>query len=60
MTKTKTPRVRLKKKIPTFKSEKGAEVFVDTADLTEYDLSGGQLVRFAFERKTARVKGPNR
>lgn len=43
------------KKIPTFKSDKEAEVFVDTADITEYDLSGIKPVRFEFEKKEARV-----
>ena len=45
----------MEKKIPTFKSDKEAETFVATADLTEYDLSGARPVRFEFERKTARV-----
>ncbi|OFV92438.1 MAG: hypothetical protein A3H28_11695 [Acidobacteria bacterium RIFCSPLOWO2_02_FULL_61_28] len=45
----------MKKKIPTFKSDREAEAFVATADLTEYDLSGGQRVRFEFEKKEARV-----
>jgi predicted DNA binding CopG/RHH family protein len=45
----------MKKKIPTFKSDKEAEEFVATADLSEYDLSGGRPVRFEFERKAARI-----
>jgi predicted DNA binding CopG/RHH family protein len=45
----------MKKRIPTFKTDKSAENFVDTADLTEYDLSGGKLVRFEFEKKAARI-----
>ncbi len=45
----------MKKKIPSFKTDKEAEAFVDTADLTEYDLSGAKPVRFEFERKAARV-----
>jgi len=45
----------MKKKIPTFKSDKEAEVFVDTADLTQYDLSGAKPTRFEFEKKAARV-----
>lgn len=45
----------MKKKIPTFKSDTAAEAFVDTADLTEYDLSGAKPVRFEFEKKGARV-----
>lgn len=45
----------MKKRIPTFKSDEEAEVFVDTADLTEYDLSGAKPVRFEFQKKEARV-----
>jgi predicted DNA binding CopG/RHH family protein len=45
----------MKKRIPTFKSDKEAEAFVDTADLTEYDLSGARPVRFEFGKKGARV-----
>lgn len=45
----------MKKKIPTFKTDEEAEEFVATADLSEYDLSGGQPVRFEFERKAARI-----
>jgi len=45
----------MKQRIPTFKSDKEAEAFVDTADLTEYDLSGAKPVRFEFGRKDARV-----
>jgi predicted DNA binding CopG/RHH family protein len=41
----------MKKKIPTFKTDKAAEKFVATADLTEYDLSGAQLVRFEIKPK---------
>jgi predicted DNA binding CopG/RHH family protein len=32
-----------------------AERFVDTADLSEYDLSGARPVRFEFEKKSSRV-----
>lgn len=45
----------MKKKIPTFKTNKEAEAFVEKADLTQYDLSGARPVRFEFERKAARV-----
>ena len=45
----------MSKRIPTFKSDKAAEDFVATADLSEYDLSGAKLVRFEFEPKAARV-----
>jgi predicted DNA binding CopG/RHH family protein len=43
----------MKKTIPTFRTDKEAERFVDTADLSEYDLSGLTPVRFEFEKKSA-------
>jgi predicted DNA binding CopG/RHH family protein len=45
----------MKKKIPTFKSDEEAERFTETADLSEYDLSGAKPVRFEFEKKDAQV-----
>lgn len=45
----------MKKKIPAFKTDEEAERFVDTADLSEYDLSGFKRVRFEFEKKTAQL-----
>jgi predicted DNA binding CopG/RHH family protein len=45
----------MKKKIPTFESDEEAERFVETADLTDYDLSGARPVRFEFEKKASRV-----
>ncbi len=45
----------MKKKIPTFKTDREAERFIDTADLSDYDLSGARPVRFEFEKKDARV-----
>jgi predicted DNA binding CopG/RHH family protein len=45
----------MKKKIPDFSTDKGAQHFVDTADLTEYDLSGGTPVQFEFEPKSAHI-----
>jgi predicted DNA binding CopG/RHH family protein len=45
----------LKKTIPTFRTDEEAEVFLETADLSEYDLSQFKPVRFEFDRKTARV-----
>jgi predicted DNA binding CopG/RHH family protein len=45
----------MKKAIPTFKTDKEAEDFVATADLTEYDLSGGQMVRFEMKPKDKSV-----
>jgi predicted DNA binding CopG/RHH family protein len=41
----------MKKKIPTFKSDRQAAAFVAKADLTQYDLSGAQLTRFEFKPK---------
>ena len=43
------------KKLPVFKSDRAAERFVATADLTNYDLSGFRPVQFEFEKKEARV-----
>jgi predicted DNA binding CopG/RHH family protein len=45
----------MKKKIPSFKSDKQAERFVDTADLSDYDLSGLKPVQFEFEKKSAQL-----
>jgi predicted DNA binding CopG/RHH family protein len=45
----------MKKPIPTFKSDQEAEEFVADADLTEYDLSGAQLVRFEMKPKTRSI-----
>ena len=45
----------MKKKFPVFKSDKEAEDFVDTADLTEYDFSGFKPMRFEIEKKDARL-----
>ena len=45
----------MKKKIPTFKTDEEAERFIDTADLSKYDLSGLRPVRFEFEKKSAQL-----
>ena len=45
----------MKKTIPTFKTDRQAKRFVDTAELSNYDLSGARPVRFEFEKKSARV-----
>jgi predicted DNA binding CopG/RHH family protein len=45
----------MKKKIPIFESDKEAERFVETADLSEYDLSHFRPFRFEFEAKAAQV-----
>ncbi len=41
----------MKKRIPSFKSDREAEAFVASADLSKYDLSGAELVRFELKRK---------
>jgi predicted DNA binding CopG/RHH family protein len=45
----------MKKPIPTFKTDKEAEDFVAKADLSDYDLSGGQVVRFEMRPKDKAV-----
>ena len=45
----------MKKPIPTFKTDREAEDFVANADLTDYDLSGGQVVRFEMRPKDKAV-----
>ena len=45
----------MKKRIPTFKTDKEAEDFVAMADLADYDLSGGEVVRFELKRKDKSV-----
>ena len=45
----------MKKKIPTFKTDAEAERFVETADLSDYDLSGFKRVGFEFEKKLAQL-----
>ncbi|MBI3657338.1 MAG: hypothetical protein HY232_13045 [Acidobacteria bacterium] len=45
----------MKKKLPKLTSDKAAEEFVAQADLTAYDLSGLQRVRFEFAPKDTRV-----
>lgn len=44
----------MKKTIPSFKTDKEAEQFVDTADLSEYNLSG-RFVKFELKRKDKSV-----
>jgi predicted DNA binding CopG/RHH family protein len=43
------------KPLPTFKSDKEAEDFVENADLTDFDLSGGQPVQYEFKAKNANI-----
>ena len=41
------------KAMPVLSSDAEAEAFVETADLSEYDLSGFKPTRFEFEKKAA-------
>lgn len=43
------------KTIPHFSSDEELEKFVDTADLSEYELSGFKPVRFELRKKDARI-----
>ena len=43
------------KNLPVLKTDKEAENFVETADLSEYDLSGFKPMRFEFEKKAAQL-----
>lgn len=45
----------VKKQIPVFHTDGEAERFVETADLTEYDLSQFKPVKFEFENKAAQL-----
>ena len=45
----------MKKSLPMLTSDKEAEEFVATADLTDYDLSNMRMVRFEFQPKSERV-----
>ncbi|MGD0431987.1 MAG: BrnA antitoxin family protein [Acetobacteraceae bacterium] len=48
-------RAKALKTIPSFRTDAEAEHFVDTADLTEYDLPGFKPMRFEFEKKDAQL-----
>ncbi|WP_142417260.1 CopG family antitoxin [Bartonella massiliensis] len=43
------------KQMPVFKTDEEAENFVDTADLTDYDLTGFKPVHFEFLPKEASI-----
>ncbi len=45
----------MKKKFPDFKTDAEAEDFVDTADLSEYDLSDMVPMRFELRKKDKTV-----
>lgn len=41
--------------LPSFATDDEARRFVETADLTEFDLSGGERVQYEFQAKDANV-----
>lgn len=41
------------KPMPSFKSDRQAEEFVDSADLSQFDLSGFKPMRFEVQNKSA-------
>ncbi len=43
------------KNLPHLKTDKEAEDFVESADLSDYDLSGFKPVNFEFENKSATI-----
>ncbi len=45
----------MKKKFPVLKTDKEAEAFVATADLTQYDLSDMRPLQYEFQPKAQRV-----
>ena len=45
----------MKKPLPKLTTDKEAEAFVASADLTDYDLSNMRMVRFEFQPKSERV-----
>jgi predicted DNA binding CopG/RHH family protein len=45
----------MSKAIPIFKTDEEAEKFIDTADLSEYDLSDFKPTRFEFEAKDTQI-----
>jgi predicted DNA binding CopG/RHH family protein len=45
----------MKKKFPEFKTDAEAEAFVETADLSEYDISDMVPMRFELRRKDKAV-----
>jgi len=46
---------KLKKPWPTLLTDEEAEMFISTADLSEYDWSVAEPVHYEFEDKSARV-----
>lgn len=45
----------MKKPLPSLRTDKAAEEFVEQSDLTEYDLSNMRMVQFEFQPKSERI-----
>ena len=45
----------MSKKLPTLRNDEEAEAFLDAADLSEYDLSEMQPIKFEYLRKSAKL-----
>ena len=45
----------MSKKLPTLTSDEEAEAFLDSADLSEYDLSEMQPAKFEYLQKSAKL-----
>ena len=45
----------MSKKLPTLTSDEEAQAFVDSADLSEYDLSEMKPAKFEYLRKSAKL-----
>ena len=50
----------MKEPLPLLASDEAAERFVDEADLSDYDLSGGRKMRFVFADETTTPVTPPR
>lgn len=48
--------ITLKPKLPKLRSDRPAELLIQKADLTRYDLSSMRALRFEFSPKQGRVK----
>lgn len=45
----------MKRRLPRLASDEDAETFIDSANLTDYDLSRHEVVRYEFEKKSAQL-----
>jgi predicted DNA binding CopG/RHH family protein len=45
----------MSKKLPALRSDEEAEAFLDSADLSEYDLSEMKPIKFEYLRKSAKL-----